>query len=137
MAMHVDGGCLCGAIAYEAVVDPERCAICHCTNCQTNSGTAFGWIVHVKDRQFTLTRGTLKVYETVADSGRRRCLSFCGDCGTRIHAQTPEEPDVFFGLRAGTVNQRHLLRPKRQLWCRSAAPWVFEMSDLPPDDTQS
>lgn len=107
--MNVDGGCLFGAIAYKAVVDPERCTICHCQNCQVNSGTAFGWVVHVERHQFELTNGKLKVFETTADSGRRRWLSSCGDCGTRIHARTPDETDAFFGLRVGAVNQRHLL----------------------------
>jgi len=134
--MNVDGGCLCGAIKYQAVLDPERCAICHCKNCQVNSGTAFGWIVHIQNRQFQLTCGRLKVFETIADSGRRRCLSFCGDCGTRIHAQTLEEPDAFFGLRAGTVRQRHLLAPKQQVWCRSAQPWAFDLPKIPREETQ-
>ena len=89
-----------GSITYKAVVDPARCAICHYQNRQVNAGAAFGWVVHVKDRQFELTSGRIKVFETIANSGRRRCLSFCGDCGTRIHAQTPEEPDAFSDLES-------------------------------------
>jgi hypothetical protein len=135
--VKVDGSCLCGAIAYEAVIDPDRCVICHCTNCQINSGTGFGWVVHVQDRNFTLKKGALKVYETNADSGRRRLLSFCGDCGTRIHAQTPEEPDSFFGLRAGTIRQRAQLRPRQQVWCGSAMPWVFDLGAIPGSERQS
>ncbi len=134
--MNVDGGCLCGAITYQAVVDPERCAICHCENCQINSGTAFGWVVHIDDGQFELTSGRLKVFETVADSGRRRCLSFCGDCGTRIHAQTPDEPGTFFGLRVGTARQHHLLAPKQQVWCRSSHTWVFDLPMITRNEMQ-
>lgn len=127
---------MCGAITYRAVVNPDRCVICHCKTCQVNSGTAFGWVVHVQDRQFDLTRGALKVCETTADSGRRRCLSFCGDCGTRIHAHTPDLPDSFFGLRVGTVNQRDRLAPKTQVWCRSAQPWALDLSQVPGIETQ-
>lgn len=134
--MDVDGGCLCGAIAYRAVVDPERCVICHCQNCQVNSGTAFGWVVHIRDRQFELTSGSLKVFETIAASGRRRCMSFCGDCGTRIYAQTPDQPDAFFGLRVGTIRQRQLLTPKQQVWCRSAQPWTFDLPAIPRKEKQ-
>ena len=32
--MKIDGGCHCGAITYEAEVDPEKTSICHCTDCQ-------------------------------------------------------------------------------------------------------
>ncbi|GAB5448776.1 MAG: GFA family protein [Gymnodinialimonas sp.] len=129
--MQVDGRCLCGAITYDAVIDPQRCAICHCSDCQLNSGTAFGTIVQVQDRQFHLRSGRLKVYEKIADSGRTRHLSFCPDCGTRLHAQTPSEPDGFFGLRVGTITQRAALRPRRQVWCGSALPWVFDLTDIP------
>ena len=66
--MNVDGGCLCGAIEYQAVVDPERCAICHCQNCQVNSGTAFGWIVHIQDHQFELISGRLTALPLMDES---------------------------------------------------------------------
>jgi hypothetical protein len=72
--------------------------------------------VHVQDGAFTLSTGPLKVFTGIADSGRRRELSFCPDCGTRIHARTQEDPNAFFGLRVGTIRQRHLLRPCRQVW---------------------
>ncbi len=43
--MNIDGTCLCGQIKFEANVDPETTTICHCTDCQINSGTAFGYVV--------------------------------------------------------------------------------------------
>jgi hypothetical protein len=43
--MHIDGACHCGKITYEAEVDPEAVGICHCTDCQTLSGTAFRTVV--------------------------------------------------------------------------------------------
>ncbi|MGO7990898.1 GFA family protein, partial [Rhizobium leguminosarum] len=30
--MHITGGCHCGAIRYQAEIDPERTSICHCTD---------------------------------------------------------------------------------------------------------
>ena len=45
--MKVDGGCFCQSVRYEAVVDPESVAICHCTDCQTHSGTAYGVVVGI------------------------------------------------------------------------------------------
>ena len=39
--MKVDGACACGAIRIEAEADPERTQVCHCTDCQTATGTAF------------------------------------------------------------------------------------------------
>jgi hypothetical protein len=39
--MKVDGACACGAIKVEAEADPEKTQVCHCTDCQTATGTAF------------------------------------------------------------------------------------------------
>ena len=39
--MKIDGGCHCGNIAYRAEVDPGMVGICHCTDCQTLTGSAF------------------------------------------------------------------------------------------------
>lgn len=128
--MKVDGACLCGAITYEAVIDPGRVAICHCADCQVNSGSAYGLVASVTDGQFRLMSGHLKEYVKTAESGRARQLSFCPDCGTRIHARTKDDPTAFFGLRVGTIRQRAELTPKVQVWCRSALPWVGDLSPI-------
>ena len=39
--MRINGACHCGNIAFEAEVDPETVRICHCTDCQTMSGSLF------------------------------------------------------------------------------------------------
>ena len=134
--MKIDGGCLCRHITYEAVVDPDKVAICHCTDCQTHSGTAFGVVVGIPDGQFHLRSGTLKTFEKIADSGTRRALAFCPECGTRIHARTGGEGASFFGLRLGTVNQRDQLTPKRQVWSRSAQGWLADLESIPKFEKQ-
>ena len=39
--MKIDGGCHCGYLTYEAEIDETKISICHCTDCQALSGTAF------------------------------------------------------------------------------------------------
>ncbi len=135
--MKVDGGCLCGEIRYEAVIDPDRVAICHCRDCQINAATAFGMVASVTDGQFNLLSGELTEFDKIAESGRVRTLSFCGICGTRIHARTKGDPAAFFGLRWGTIRQREALPPKIQVWCGSAADWVFDLGSVPRRDPQN
>ena len=134
--MKVDGGCLCGHVTYEAEVDPEKVAICHCTDCQTHSATAYGVVVGVVDEQFRLLSGELKTFEKVADSGTIRALTFCPECGTRIYAKTVGEGSPFFGLRVGALRQRAQLRPTIQVWCASARDWAMDLSSLPRTEGQ-
>ena len=39
--MKIQGGCHCGYITYEAEIDPEKVSICHCTDRQSGSGSAY------------------------------------------------------------------------------------------------
>lgn len=127
--MHIDGACLCGAIRYRGRVDPDRIGICNCTDCQVNSGSAFGVVAHLL--AFELTTGTLKTYEKIAEGGNRRTLAFCGDCGTRIYAKNADGSEGTWGLRVGSCNQRNEMMPKFQVWCDSRIPWVPPVQGVP------
>jgi hypothetical protein len=128
--MHVDGQCHCGAIAYEAEVDPARSAICNCTDCQTFSGSPWRASVRAKAEDFRMLRGAPKTYVKTADNGNRRLQAFCGDCGSAIYATTPENQSIF-NLRLGALKQRADLPPKRQIWTDSALPWAHDISNVP------
>lgn len=128
--MHVDGKCFCGFVTYRAVIDPEKVAICHCSDCQNHSGTAYGIVAGVT-RGFELLSGEMKTFYKIADSGARRALTFCPECGTRIYAKPADDGPGFWGLRVGTITQRAELPPKMQVWCQSALPWTADISDLP------
>jgi hypothetical protein len=134
--MKVDGACACGSVTYEAEVNPDMVAICHCTDCQTHSATAYGVVVGVVNGRFELLSGELKTYVKVAESGNERALTFCPDCGTRIYATGVGDGPSFMGLRVGTVRQRDQLKPRMQVWCRSARDWVEDLASMPKFDTQ-
>ena len=120
--MKISGGCHCGSISYEAEVDPESVSVCHCTDCQTLSGSAFRTTVPAKKEAFRMT-GTPRLYVKTAESGNKRAQSFCGTCGTPIYSTDPVDSQVFF-IRLGTVKQRAELPPKVQIWSRSSLGWT-------------
>jgi len=126
--MKIDGGCHCGRIGYEAEIDPADVAICHCTDCQTLSGSAFRIVVPARKESFRIT-GEPKVYVKTADSGNRRAQAFCPECGTPLFATAPSDPQVY-SIRLGTARQRAALPPRKQIWTRSALSWVVQPSAL-------
>ena len=126
--MKIDGGCHCGKLSFEAEIDPDKVGLCHCSDCQVLSGTAFTTYVPVAKDAFRL-RGEPKVYVKTAESGNRRAQAFCPDCGTRLYASAEKDPQVF-NLRLGTVRQRAQLQPRAQVWCRSALPWVMDLGKV-------
>ena len=70
--MKIDGECHCGYIKYEAEIDPERVVICHCTDCQTLSGSAFRTVAFSREDTFRLLAGDVKIYVKTAESGAQR-----------------------------------------------------------------
>ena len=128
--MKVEGRCHCGAIVYEATVDPARASLCHCNDCQSFSGAPFRASVPAKAEDFHLLKGKPKVYVKVAESGARRAQNFCGDCGSPIYVTSADDPKLF-NLRLGTIKQRAQIPALRQIWCESALPWAQHISALP------
>jgi hypothetical protein len=129
--MRVDGGCHCGRITYEAEIDPSKVLVCHCTDCQSLSGSAFRTVVRVPADAFKVLTGQPKIYVKQADSGNRLIQSFCGDCGSPIYGAHDGDHPPFYGIRVGTLRQRDRLTPNLQIWCRSAHEWVGRLDSVP------
>ena len=121
--MKIDGSCLCGFVTYEAEIDPARISICHCTDCQINSGSGFRIGTLIGKDDFRLLGGQLKTYIKIAQSGAKRALSFCPECGTHIHGRDADDPQSY-SLRVATSRQRAELTPTIQIWRRSAFSWL-------------
>ncbi len=129
--MRVTGQCHCGQIAYEAEVDPGTVRVCHCTDCQRLTGTAFRTNIASLPGTFVLRRGTPKIYIKTAESGNKRAHAFCPECGGPIYATSPEPAPQSYGLRVGNIDQRAAFSaPARQGWCRSALPWSMDISGV-------
>ena len=126
--MQIDGRCHCGHIAYEAEVDPETVVICHCTDCQTLSGSAFRTVVFTREGTFKLLTGELKTYVKTGESGNERAQTFCPECGTPIYSGSVGDGPKVHGLRVGSVRQRDRLVPREQYWFRSSQAWLADLA---------
>ena len=140
--MKVSGRCHCGAIQYEAEIDPAQVAICHCSDCQSLSGTSFRTVAFAPEHSFRLRAGKPTVYVKTADSGNKREQTFCPTCGSPIYSRAAGQPmqsapppagtaPRMLGIRVGTLTQRGALVPTMQYFCRSAVPWALEDSAAP------
>lgn len=127
--MRVHGSCHCQAVRYQAEVDPRRTGLCHCTDCQKLTGSAYRVSVPAIDGTFRLLAGEPRVYIKTGDSGSRRAQAFCGGCGSPLYTYDAEQPQAI-GLRVGCIEERAALVPRRQKWCRSALGWTQSLSAL-------
>jgi hypothetical protein len=136
--MRIDGGCSCGAIKIEGEADPEKVQICHCTDCQTSTGTAFRVSIPVPGATFKMTGQPNYFLKTTADSGKPRLQAFCGRCASPIYSTTPGEGvQPSYMVRVGILRQRDQLVPRRQNWFRSARSWVLKLDAVPKNEKQA
>ncbi len=114
------GGCLCGAVRYEAEGKPLGQAICHCRNCQKQAGSAFSVLISVETAQLRVA-GEPKLYVDHGDSGAPVHRHFCGACGSPLFSVLPSNPGVTH-IKAGTLDDPSILKPRVHIWCDSAWP---------------
>jgi hypothetical protein len=115
---------MCGAIRYTLSVPVTELRACHCTTCQKGSGTQGSVNAVVPASAFKLTKGTMKRYDSIADSGRTLVRCFCGDCGSPIYSQRATALDTLV-VRAGSLDEAGDMKITANIWTRSARPWAY------------
>ena len=126
--MKVNGSCHCGLIRFSANADQSKVRVCHCTDCQKLTGSAFRVVVPAPIESLVL-HGEPKRYVKVADSGAKRTQAFCPECGSPVFSVSLENPTQV-SLRVGLLDERSQLMPYLQIWKRSALPWVDALASV-------
>jgi hypothetical protein len=119
----ISGGCRCGAVRYTLALDdlPPTYA-CHCSDCQTWSGSAFSQQAVVPEDAIAAT-GPITVFELTSPSCRVSRQRMCGVCPTRIFNTNSARPGMAV-IRAGTLDRSSELRVTAHIWTRSKQPWL-------------
>src|SRR5574341_598946 len=109
MNSSTEGGCQCGKVRYRLEGEPLGLAVCHCSECQRQSGSAFGMSLAVASHSFRLLCGELKTFSVLCDSGRTKDCAFCPSCGTRIYHRVI---DAVLSIKPGTLDDTSWLLPE-------------------------
>jgi adenylate cyclase len=124
MASTIAGGCLCGAIRYEAIRSPFRAGYCHCRQCQRALGNLFGPSIMFRLEDIHFLKGNLKWWH-----GRLADRGFCGDCGAPIAFQYRGAGHITIWV--GSLDEPEAFRPEAHWGVESRLPWVDIHKDLP------
>ena len=129
------GGCRCGAVRYRIDADavPPTYA-CHCTRCQTTSGSAFTVQMPVGLDRVTVDGETVSVALPTA-SGAISTIHHCPACLTRLYGVSSARPDIAI-VRAGTLDDSAVLSPAAHIFTGTKQPWIALPEGVPayPDD---
>ena len=117
-----EGGCLCGALRYSFSGDPLITAVCHCRNCQRQSGSAFSIVCVVPAAAYHQT-GASKVFADKGNSGKAVFRHFCADCGSPIVSIVEAMPGLVI-IKAGTLDRPDQYEPTQEAYCDSRFAWL-------------
>ena len=129
MALKLTGGCLCGAVRYQATADGPLCLHCYCKDCQRATGSAFATIVAVPKDRFELS-GAMGSYRTPGASGKHVERFFCTTCGSQVYSVAEVMSQAIF-VKAGTLDDASQIQPQMAVWTSSAPAWARLAGEIP------
>ncbi len=120
----VTGGCLCGAVRYEASEEPTFVGFCHCRMCQLAYGQGSGLFAGFAAGVLRFTKGEPTYYRSSAWAER----GFCADCGSPLGMRDGEG----HGVLVGTLDHPEEWPPDQcHSGIESQIPWDTIHDDLP------
>jgi hypothetical protein len=124
--MPITGGCMCGAIRYEATEPPQEVGYCHCRMCQKGTGNLFYPYAAFRGDAFRFTQGEPKFYKSSAWLER----GFCANCGTQVCDRYLKGSDRV-AASIGSLDHPEDWPPSNHFGVESQIPWLTIHDDLP------
>jgi len=123
------GGCLCGALRYEAEGEPSASGYCCCGDCRKASGSGF-----IPFMGFTASAvrfsGESRQFVVKSARGTEAVRNFCPLCGGLVFGGIVGK-DTNFTIYAGSLDDPSLFSPQIAIFTRDRPAWLV----LPPGVT--
>ena len=121
------GGCLCGAIRYQASGAPEGAGYCHCQSCRRHTGAPIVAFVVFAVEQVAWVSGDRARYESSPGIFR----AFCRDCGTPLTWEGRHKGRQWVEFHISTLDTPGAFPPNEHTHYRERIPWLHVTDDLP------
>jgi len=119
------GGCLCGAVRYEAIGALRDVVVCHCRMCRKAHGHVGAYTASARDAlRLVETRG-LKWYRSSAQARR----GFCSECGATLFWDGDGRDTM--SIAAGTLDEPTGLATALQIHVASAGDYYAVDASTP------
>jgi hypothetical protein len=119
MSERIEGGCLCGAVRFEATGAPIDVAWCHCESCRKHSGAPVSVFVAIPHDAYKVTKGEI----TKFNSSPGRWRGFCARCGSTLTCEgEPSSAETHFHI--GSIDHAAQFQPTRHIFPEERLPWL-------------
>ena len=130
------GGCLCGALRYEAVGEPTGQGHCYCSDCRKASGSGFIPFMGFKAEAVRFT-GEARQFRSKAWNGGEAVRNRCAICMSLVFGGEIGKSNSYT-IYAGSLDDPSLFHPTLAIFADGRPDWAvipsgFEIFDrLPP-----
>lgn len=128
MATTLKGSCLCGALRYEATVEPLFQGFCQCLDCRKAAAGSYP-AIGLPEQAVKIT-GKHSTFSKTADSGKAIRRNFCPTCGSMVFDQGDGMPGVTV-VNAALLENPELFKPQMVIFARSGLSWDHMDGALP------
>lgn len=97
---------------------------CHCTTCQTETGSSFEINALVESDQVETLQGPPEPRVIPSESGRGQQVWRCPECLVALWSNYGGATDVLRFVRVGTLDRSDKVGPDIHIYTRSKLPWV-------------
>ncbi len=128
----VRGSCLCGDVAFVVDGAPVRAYHCHCSRCRKGRAAAFATNMFTAHDGVRMIRGEDRLASYKVPDARYFKSVFCRRCGSKMPRFDAERGIVVIPM--GALDDDPGIRPMRNIFVGSKAPWSVISDGLPQDE---
>ena len=122
------GGCMCGAVRYEATGESLRVINCHCESCRKHTGGPVATLPVYKADQVRFSGDERKIYKSSSDVGR----AFCAECGSTLTFEaTLRGYGPIVAIHISSFDNPGALIPIAHSFYSERIPWFDVADNLP------
>jgi len=117
------GGCLCGALRWEASGGPRYMGHCYCADCRKASGGGFIPFIGFAADQLRID-GATQIFDSPAASGGTSTRNFCPICHSMVFGGIVGDSDEHT-IYAGSLDDPALFVPTMAIFTRDRPDWAL------------
>lgn len=120
----IEGGCDCGHVRYQILLEPLFVHCCHCRWCQRETGSAFVLNAMIESELVSLISGEVEMINTPSASGKGQQIARCPHCQIALWSHYAGAGESIKFVRVGTLDNPDLLPPDIHIFTASKQPWL-------------
>jgi len=120
------GGCLCGALRYEAIGKPIGSGHCYCVDCRRASGSGFIPFMGFKAEAVRFT-GEVREFRSIAANGGDAVRNRCANCMSLVFGGEVGRTDSYT-IYAGSLDDPSAFHPSIAIFAAGRPDWAI----IPP-----